>query len=35
MELYFTQPGAINYKSHHPLVKKKKKKKKKNLEKFQ
>lgn len=28
MELYFTQPGAINYKSHHPLVKKKKRKKK-------
>lgn len=27
MKLYFTQTGAINYKSHHPLVKKKKKEK--------
>lgn len=31
MKLYFTQTGAINYKSHHPLVKKEKKEKEKKI----
>lgn len=34
MKLYFTQTGAINYKSYHPLVKKKKGKEKKILNSF-